>query len=114
MLGNLYATVEEDAPLHTVAAAFESGIRLFDTALLYGHGLSEHRISTALRRYPRDAFLLAGRYTLLEQGGLDSFLPRCVAENVSIILGAPFNFGYPGDQAIPDAATTSCRRRSRC
>ncbi len=61
VLGNLYATVEEDAALDTVAAAFESGIRLFDTAPLYGHGLSEHRMGNALRRYPRDAFVLSSK-----------------------------------------------------
>jgi D-threo-aldose 1-dehydrogenase len=231
VLGNLYDTVDEDAALDTVAAAYESGVRLFDTAPLYGHGLSEHRIGTALRRYPRDSFvlsskvgrllkphgkvppprldpsqggiftgelpfqpvfdytydgvirsvedslqrlgmnridmvlihdadmwthgdayearledvrtgalpalqrlrdegvirafgagvnqaeacerlmdvgrfdcfLLAGRYTLLEQGGLDRFLPRCVAEQVSIILGAPFNSGILATGAIEGA-----------
>lgn len=231
VLGNLYDTVEEGAALDTVAAAYESGVRLFDTAPLYGHGLSEHRIGTALRRYPRDGFvlsskvgrllkphgkvppprldpsqggiftgelpfqpvfdysydgtirsvedslqrlgmnridmvlihdadmwthgdayearleevrtgalpalrrlkedgvirafgagvnqaeacerlmdigrfdcfLLAGRYTLLEQGGLDRFLPRCAAEQVSIILGAPFNSGILATGATGDA-----------
>jgi D-threo-aldose 1-dehydrogenase len=40
-----------------------------------------------------DCFLLAGRYTLLEQKALSSFLPRCVKENSSIILGGPYNSG---------------------
>jgi D-threo-aldose 1-dehydrogenase len=40
-----------------------------------------------------DCFLLAGRYTLLEQEALDSFLPLCEARNVGIILGGPFNSG---------------------
>jgi len=37
--------------------------------------------------------LLAGRYTLLEQESLQTFLPRCVKENSSIILGGPYNSG---------------------
>ena len=40
-----------------------------------------------------DCMLLAGRYTLLEQGGLDAFLPECVKRNVSVILGGPYNSG---------------------
>jgi D-threo-aldose 1-dehydrogenase len=40
-----------------------------------------------------DAILLAGRYTLLEQTALTSFLPTCAAKNVSIILGGPYNSG---------------------
>jgi D-threo-aldose 1-dehydrogenase len=40
-----------------------------------------------------DCFLLAGRYTLIEQESLDSFLPLCVERNVGIILGGPFNSG---------------------
>ncbi len=40
-----------------------------------------------------DAFLLAGRYTLLEQGPLDDLLPLCVARGTSIIVGGPLNSG---------------------
>ncbi|MEO3431598.1 aldo/keto reductase [Inquilinus sp. CAU 1745] len=231
VLGNLYAEVPEEEALDTVVAAYETGIRFFDTAPLYGHGLSEHRMGHVLRRYPRDSyvlstkvgrllkphgkvppprlpasqggiftgelpfqpvfdftydaiirsvedslqrlgtnrldvvlihdadewthgagigerleevrtgalpalnrlrdegvirafgagvnqaeaceclldigpfdcFLLAGRYTLLEQGALDGLLPRCEREQVSIILGAPFNSGILATGAVPDA-----------
>lgn len=40
-----------------------------------------------------DGFLLAGRYTLLEQEALDSFLPLCIERDVGIILGGPYNSG---------------------
>jgi D-threo-aldose 1-dehydrogenase len=40
-----------------------------------------------------DAFLLAGRYTLLEQTPLDDLLPRCVAAGTSIVIGGPLNSG---------------------
>jgi D-threo-aldose 1-dehydrogenase len=40
-----------------------------------------------------DCMLLAGRYTLLEQGALDAFLPECVKRSVSVILGGPYNSG---------------------
>jgi len=42
---------------------------------------------------PFDCFLLAGRYTLLEQEALDSFLPLCVERKMSVIIGGPFNSG---------------------
>ncbi|NQZ82672.1 MAG: aldo/keto reductase [Colwellia sp.] len=40
-----------------------------------------------------DCFLLAGRYSLLEQSPLHQFLPKCEAHGVSIILGGPYNSG---------------------
>lgn len=40
-----------------------------------------------------DAFLLAGRYTLLEQAPLGDLLPACQAANLSVIIGGPFNSG---------------------
>jgi len=40
-----------------------------------------------------DAFLLAGRYTLLEQAPLDDLLPKCVRSGVSIVVGGPLNSG---------------------
>jgi D-threo-aldose 1-dehydrogenase len=40
-----------------------------------------------------DVFLLAGRYTLLEQGPLDDLLPQCVARGTSIVVGGPLNSG---------------------
>jgi D-threo-aldose 1-dehydrogenase len=55
----MYHPIEERTAIDTVRSAFTSGIRLFDTAPLYGHGLSEHRIGEALRPYPRDDFVLS-------------------------------------------------------
>ena len=40
-----------------------------------------------------DCFLLAGRYSLLEQDAIDSFLPKCKEHGASIILGGPYNSG---------------------
>ncbi len=40
-----------------------------------------------------DVFLLAGRYTLLEQEALQSFLPYCVDKNIAVVIGGPFNSG---------------------
>jgi len=40
-----------------------------------------------------DVFLLAGRYTLLEQTALDDLLPQCLRSGISVVVGAPFNTG---------------------
>lgn len=50
-----------------------------------------------------DGFLLAGRYTLLEQDALESFLPLCEKRDVGIILGGPYNSGILATGAIPGA-----------
>ncbi len=50
-----------------------------------------------------DGFLLAGRYTLLEQEALDTFLPICEQRDVGIILGGPYNSGILATGAVPGA-----------
>lgn len=226
-LGNMYRAFSDEDARATVRAAHDAGINLFDTAPLYGHGLSEHRIGEALRWLPResfvlstkigrllrpadpatvdgglfqailpfegvydysydgvmrsveaslqrlgmhridvllvhdvdvwthgseearlrrfeevmdggyramvelrdqgvikaigaginevqacldfaragdfDTFLLAGRYTLLEQGALDELLPECARKNMSLIIGGPYNTGILATGAVEGA-----------
>ncbi|MEZ5668630.1 MAG: aldo/keto reductase [Alphaproteobacteria bacterium] len=224
-LGSVYEVLDEDVCRATVQRAYDLGVRLYDTAPLYGHGLSELRLGAVLRQKPRDSFvlstkigrylapgepgkidmgqwqhsigfatvydysydgafreveqsmmrlgipridvllihdvdvwthgdgyeqryreamegsyraarkmrddgtvraigvgvneadvcarfardgdfdcfLLAGRYTLLEQGALDDFLPLCVEKNIGIMLGGPYNSGILATGAIPGA-----------
>ena len=57
-LGNIFANYSEAEAQETLAAAWQAGVRYFDTAPWYGHGLAEHRLGSALRNWPRDqAFL---------------------------------------------------------
>ncbi len=58
-LGDLYAKLDDAEAIATVEAARGAGITLFDTSPHYGNGLSEHRMGTALRRAPRDSFVLS-------------------------------------------------------
>lgn len=51
--------VPEETAEAPVVAAWETGVRHFDTAPHYGNGLSEHRFVTILRRYPREEFTLS-------------------------------------------------------
>jgi D-threo-aldose 1-dehydrogenase len=58
-LGNLFRPLDEPQALDTVRRAWAEGIRYFDTAPLYGSGLSERRIGAALATERRDAFVLS-------------------------------------------------------
>lgn len=59
-----------------------------------GLGVNESEICEwALDHGDYDCFLLAGRYTLLEQEALSSFIPKCQKRNTSLIIGGPYNSG---------------------
>jgi D-threo-aldose 1-dehydrogenase len=59
-----------------------------------GCGLNESEMCLRFARAGDfDCMLLAGRYTLLEQGALDALFPYCARKGMSIILGGPFNSG---------------------
>ena len=69
-----------------------------------GGGINEWQMAQVLaERGDFDLFLLAGRYTLLEQEALDSFLPLCQKRGIGIVLGAPYNSGILATGAIPGA-----------
>ena len=59
-----------------------------------GLGVNEYEVcEEALEYHDWDCFLLAGRYTLLEQEAIKTFLPKCKEREVSIIIGGVFNSG---------------------
>lgn len=58
-LGDLYQRVPETHALDMLRTGFELGLRLFDTAPLYGSGLAEHRTGQELRQRVRDSFVLS-------------------------------------------------------
>lgn len=69
-----------------------------------GAGVNEWQVcETLLGLGDFDCFLLAGRYTLLEQDALESFLPLCVKRDVGIILGGPYNSGILATGPVADA-----------
>lgn len=57
--GNLYHATSDEAFASAVDAAWDAGIRYFDTAPHYGLGLSERRLGDALRSRPRDHYVLS-------------------------------------------------------
>jgi D-threo-aldose 1-dehydrogenase len=192
-LGGLYRPVADEDADAVVDRAYELGLRFFDTAPLYGHGLAEERLGRALSDKPRsevvvstkvgrllrptpvfdfsydgvlrsfeeslqrlgldrvdillvhdpddhgeealtgaypaldrlrsegavraigvgmnqsellarfaheadfDCFLLAGRYTVLDQSGADELLPLCVERGIDVIAGGVYNSGILAD-----------------
>jgi D-threo-aldose 1-dehydrogenase len=58
-LGGLYDAVGDEPAIDTVRRAFDLGLRLFDTAPLYGAGLAERRLGAGLAGLDRDAYVLA-------------------------------------------------------
>ena len=70
----------------------------------FGAGVNEWEAAEILARQGAfDIFLLAGRYTLLEQEALDSFLPYCVERGIGIVIGGPYNSGVLATGAKPGA-----------
>lgn len=57
--GDMYAVVHDDQAVATVRAAFDAGVRYFDTAPLYGVGKSERRLGAGLAGLPRDEFTVS-------------------------------------------------------
>lgn len=57
--GNMQSTLSDAEAEALAATAWDHGIRYFDTAPWYGHGLSEQRLGPLLARFPREEFLLS-------------------------------------------------------
>lgn len=68
-LGGLFEAVSDEEAHRVVEAAWQAGIRFFDTAPLYGYGLSEERLGAVLRTKPRGEFVLSTKVgRLLREG----------------------------------------------
>lgn len=68
-LGGLYASLDDDVALATIRAAYDRGLRFFDTAPQYGHGLAERRLGRALQGVPRDEIVVATKVGRLLRKG---------------------------------------------
>ncbi|MEP1206390.1 MAG: aldo/keto reductase [Rhizobiaceae bacterium] len=69
-----------------------------------GVGVNEWEVChAALQRRDFDCFLLAGRYTLLEQESLNEFLPLCEERGAAVVVGGGFNSGILATGAVEGA-----------
>ena len=86
-----------DAHVKTLmSSGYKALIKLRDEKVVkaIGAGINEWQVAETLTRAGDfDVFLLAGRYTLLEQEALNSFLPLCQERGIGIILGGAYNSG---------------------
>lgn len=77
-VGNLFRELSDDDAWSVLDAAWESGVRYFDTAPHYGLGLSERRLGAFLRTKPREQYFLSTKVGRLlrpnpdHDGGLDT------------------------------------------
>lgn len=69
-----------------------------------GLGVNEWQVCDAVSRIvPLDCVLLAGRHTLLEREAERAFFPRCLAEQIGVIVGGAYNSGILATGATTDA-----------
>ena len=69
-----------------------------------GVGVNEWQVChEALKQRDFDCFLLAGRYTLLEQESLNEFLPLCEERGAAVVVGGGFNSGILATGAVEGA-----------
>lgn len=85
---------------------YDAMIALRDQGVIsaIGGGINEWQVcQTLAERGDFDLFLLAGRYTLLEQEALETFLPLCQDRGIGIVTGGPYNSGILATGAVPGA-----------
>lgn len=94
------ATHGKDAGPAQFKTAMTDGYRALDELRTsgaisgFGLGVNEAEVcEAALDHGDWDVFLLAGRYTLLEQDCLTTLLPKCAASGTDVVIGGPFNSG---------------------
>ncbi|MCW1920677.1 aldo/keto reductase [Rhodobacter sp. KR11] len=89
-----------------MAGGYQALLSLRDQGVIraFGAGVNEWQPAQWLaERGDFDIFLLAGRYTLLEQEALTSFLPLCASRGIGVVVGGPYNSGVLATGARPGA-----------
>ncbi|MDL2408211.1 aldo/keto reductase [Rhizobium calliandrae] len=89
-LGNMFRNIPEAEALATVEAAWNDGIRYFDTAPLYGAGLAEIRLGEALRGKPRDELVISTKVGRIILDEVEDVSARDLGEK-----GDVFKYGRP-------------------
>ena len=123
-IGNLYAEVSDESARAAIDAAWEGGIRTFDTAPHYGLGLSERRLGEALRHRPREEYVICTKVGRLldpaaERAALEARQPmgRLVsAQEVAAgiaYLASPLAASVTGTALAIDGGMAGLRLRPR-
>jgi D-threo-aldose 1-dehydrogenase len=88
--GDLFEAISEDQAQQALQAAWDAGVRYFDTAPFYGYGKSEHRVGHFLRQQPRQEFVISTKVGRVFRA------PRNLAtfDKAGWVGGLPFEFEY--------------------
>lgn len=89
-LGNMFRDIPEQQAHETVEAAWNTGIRYFDTAPFYGAGLAELRLGQILSQKPREDYVLSTKIGRLILDEVEDVSARDLGEK-----GEVFKFGRP-------------------
>ncbi|WP_152392839.1 aldo/keto reductase [Paenibacillus guangzhouensis] len=103
-LGNMYRNIPEEEAIATVDAAWESGVRYFDTAPFYGAGLAEIRLGEALSKRNRNDYVLSTKVGRIISDELEDPSARDLGEK-----GGLFEFGRK-NKIIPDYSADATLR----
>ncbi len=98
----------------------ESGYRALEklrdagTVQAIGIGVNEREACMEVMEFGQwDAFLLAGRYTLLEQAPIDDLIPKCQAAGTTLVIGGPLNSGLLAGRDTWNYAPAPPEQRAR-
>ena len=95
-LGDLFDKVEDDEAAAAIGAAWDGGVRYFDTSPWYGRGQAEHRLGRALYRKPRDELVISSKIGRLLRRPLKSG-PFDRGEWIGgLEFETVFDYGYDG------------------
>ena len=97
-IGNLYAEVSDDDAYAALAQAWRRGIRYFDTAPFYGHGLSERRLGEAFAAWPRAEFAVSTK------------VGRLIESDAASSAAITDGFAVSGSRAVFDYSGAGVRR----
>jgi len=89
-LGNMFRDIPEQEALATVNAAWDDGIRYYDTAPFYGAGLAEIRIGAALSARPRGDYVISTKVGRLILDEVEDVKLRDLGEKSDV-----FKYGRP-------------------
>jgi D-threo-aldose 1-dehydrogenase len=96
----MFTPLTDDQAIEVVYRAFQQGVKLFDTAPLYGHGISETRMGYALRQFSRGSYVVETKLGLVRNSriirfsqdssmirqSLEESLQRLQLDNVDVLL----------------------------
>ncbi|MGW8374991.1 aldo/keto reductase [Streptomyces sp. ODS28] len=104
-MGNMFRAIPEDEAQATLQAAWDQGIRFYDTAPIYGAGLAEMRLGEMLSAHPRDSFVLSTKVGRIIHDEVEDPADRELGEK-----GGLFEHGRPNK--VTDDYTADATKRS--